>query len=418
MKTDVAIVGGGPGGAAAAIYLARHGISSVIIEKEDMPRYHIGESMTGEVGQRVRDLGLEDFMTEGGHPQKFGVNVYGSTGKNTFRVPVMKRLEDGAQAPGMTWQVRREDFDKRLLDEAVKTGATLIKARATGVLRDGERVTGVTYRADDGTEGEVSSRVVIDASGLVAFLSSIGVASKRIRGDYDNQLAIYSQVRGALRDDPEHPDNTQILYKKKNHWAWFIPLDDESVSVGVVTPSDYFKASGETREDFYRRELRELHPELSRRIPEIDLTEDIKVTANYSYEVKTFTGNGFMCIGDSHRFIDPIFSFGLHFSIHEAEKAAEMIAAHFASGEEMTDDTFAAFQEFSNLGMDKVQQLLDAFWNNPLAFAYCVHIKHTKDLIDLFAGRVYDKEPSAGLIAIQEINKAHAAKQAAEAMAS
>ena len=64
VSTNVVIVGGGPGGSATAIYLARKGIKSVIIEKQVMPRYHIGESMTGECGQRVRDLGLGGLFAE------------------------------------------------------------------------------------------------------------------------------------------------------------------------------------------------------------------------------------------------------------------------------------------------------------------------------------------------------------------
>ena len=41
MKTQVAIIGGGPGGSTAAMYLLREGITPVIIEKETFPRYHI-----------------------------------------------------------------------------------------------------------------------------------------------------------------------------------------------------------------------------------------------------------------------------------------------------------------------------------------------------------------------------------------
>ena len=39
-----------PGGAAAAMFLLREGITPVILEQEEFPRFHIGESLTGEGG--------------------------------------------------------------------------------------------------------------------------------------------------------------------------------------------------------------------------------------------------------------------------------------------------------------------------------------------------------------------------------
>ena len=39
--------------------------------------------------------------------------------------------------------------------------------------------------------------------------------------------------------------NTLIFYQKKYHWGWFIPLDEEIVSVGIVIPSAYFLGKGE-----------------------------------------------------------------------------------------------------------------------------------------------------------------------------
>jgi len=57
IKTDVLIIGGGPGGATAAMFLLREGIKPIVIEQETFPRFHIGESMTGEAAQLLRRLG-------------------------------------------------------------------------------------------------------------------------------------------------------------------------------------------------------------------------------------------------------------------------------------------------------------------------------------------------------------------------
>jgi flavin-dependent dehydrogenase len=72
MKTQVAIIGGGPAGSASAMFLAKQSIHSVIIEKSPFPRYHIGESMTGECGAVVRALDLEEQMLRRGFPVKRG----------------------------------------------------------------------------------------------------------------------------------------------------------------------------------------------------------------------------------------------------------------------------------------------------------------------------------------------------------
>src|SRR5262252_3366390 len=111
MKTDVLIIGGGPGGAAMAMFLLREGIKPVILEQEEFPRFHIGESMTGEAAQVVRRLGLEAEMTKSKHPVKHGVKVFGTTGVNSWYVPVSSRDKNWKLSFSTTWQVRRSDFD-------------------------------------------------------------------------------------------------------------------------------------------------------------------------------------------------------------------------------------------------------------------------------------------------------------------
>jgi len=87
MKTDVLIVGGGPGGAAAAMFLIREGIKPVILEQEEFPRFHIGESLTGEAAQVVRRLCLNDEMIKKRHPIKHGVKVFGANAVNSWVYP-------------------------------------------------------------------------------------------------------------------------------------------------------------------------------------------------------------------------------------------------------------------------------------------------------------------------------------------
>jgi flavin-dependent dehydrogenase len=407
MKTQVAIVGGGPGGAAAAMYLLREGIQPVIIEKETFPRYHIGESMTGECGGILRDLGLAMDMIERKHPVKHGVKVFG---KYPWFLPVMMRTPEGHLKDQTTWQVRRSDFDKMMLDEAVKRGATVIYGQATDPVVDEDgAVRGVDVRLKEGGMLRIESEVLLDATGQMTFLATKGVTGPKYLGNYDRQIATFSQIEHGIRDNGEKRDeqdgNTFIFYKQKYHWAWWIPLDETVTSVGVVTPASYFLEKGETKKDFLTRELHDIHPELTRRIPDLTLIEEARVIKNYSYQVKGFCGRGFICLGDAHRFVDPIFSFGLYVTMKEAQMAAPVIREYLEGKRDGMANPFQDHQLKAEHGIDVLEDTLDGFWEHPFAFSVFVYNRYVDQMIDVFAGRIYEGQPSEAVNAFRKLLK-------------
>ncbi len=415
MKADVVIIGGGPSGSASAMFLLREGIKPLIVEMESFPRYHIGESLTGAGGKVLRDLGLDPEMYKRKHPTKQGVKVYGRSKRGSWFVPVTGRDEEWKLFNWDTWQVRRSDFDKMMLDEAISRGAGLFRGKAIKPLtaKDGS-VRGVEVRAEDGGMIEIESEVLMDCTGQATWLANLGgVTGPKYLGAYDKQIAIFSQVAGAIRDEgtnketdrQNHKDNTVILYQQKFHWAWFIPLDEEVVSVGVVVPSAYFLEKGEGKRDFLVRELHELNPELKRRIPEIKLVEDVHVIPNYSYQVKGFCGKGFVCIGDAHRFIDPIFSFGVTVSMREGQFVAPLIKEYLNGKNRDAANPFADHELFCEKGIDVLEDNIDLFWEQPLTFAAFVHFEHSDLITDVFAGRIYERQPSTQITRVRKILK-------------
>ena len=377
------------------MFLSQQGVATTIIEAEPFPRYHIGESMTGECGGIVRALGLEDYMSSAGWPRKQGVKVFGAAGRNAWFVPVMQRTDAGELRDQITWQVRRSEFDARMLAEAAARGATVLRGKAVGVERTADGgVREVIVAMPDGTVERVECDVVVDASGQTNFLSQAGVASPKVAGRYDKQIAVFSQFAHTIRDDGTercaHPDNTLIFYSEPYHWAWFIPLDAETVSVGLVIPSSYFRRHNESKQDFLLREIRSLHPELSRRVPDLTPLETVRAIPNYSFTVQEYTGTNWLCLGDAHRFIDPIFSFGLFLTMREAQLATPHIVRVLRGGAREAGDPFAEHRRVCNLGVDRLQELIDGFWGAPLSFAFLVTSERTRPgMIDLLAGRIY-----------------------------
>ncbi len=411
-KTDVLIIGGGPGGAAAAMFLLRQGITPILLEGEDFPRFHIGESLTGESAQVLRRLGLEEEMVKREYPIKHGVKVYGSTATTTWYVKVSSRDRDWNLYDNITWQVRRSDFDKMMQDEAIKRGANKMKGTATKALIDeAGAMYGVQVRWPDGSIGEIHAKVTLDCSGQSTFLANQKVTGPKYVGSYDKQVAFFTHLKGAIRDTgtsgPDAQDNTLILYHHKFHWAWFIPVDKDTVSVGMVTPRADFLAKKQTPEEFFKSDLYSINPELERRIPKIEMSEKVHVVPNYSYQVRGFTGKGFICIGDSHRFIDPIFSFGVTVTMREAELAAPLIRDYLDGKLPNEGNPFKEHEIACEKGIDNLEDMIDLFWEQPFAFATFVHSRYQEEMTDAFAGRIYESEhqPSKAILAFRKMLK-------------
>jgi 1H-pyrrole-2-carbonyl-[peptidyl-carrier protein] brominase len=112
----------------------------------------------------------------------------------------------------------------------------------------------------------------------------------------------------------------------------------------------------------------------------------VHVIPNYSYQVRRFCGKGFICVGDAHRFIDPIFSFGISATLREAEFAVPHVLAYLeGKGRDLTNP-FAEHMLFCEKGTDNLEDMVDLFWEQPFAFASFVHFRYREQMVDAFAG--------------------------------
>jgi len=409
-KRPVIIVGGGPAGAATALYLLRSGVKSLIIERDTFPRFHIGESLSGECGAGLRDLDLEAEIARQKYPIKHGVKVYNPHGV-PFWVEVKKRCpETNALIPTSTWSVIRSSFDRILLDTARNRGVEYMDCEAVAPIKENDRITGVQIRTAAGALENLPCEVLVDCSGQATFLANRGFTGKKIKGSYTNQVAVFSQLKDMVLDPgggdtSQAPGNSLIFYKQRDHWAWMIPLTDTITSVGVVAPAPYFKGRHLDKSEFLRDEILSLNPELTRRVANTSFVEEVRTISSYSYTVSSFTGKGFVCVGDAHHFTDPIFSFGVFLSMKEGEFAAESILKHLSKDSGTNGNPFTDYEAVATQGQDAVRDLIDCFWEYPLVFTRMASGKAQDDITDLFAGRLYGEavENNASRVAMRRL---------------
>ena len=380
---DVAIVGTGPGGSVAAAVLAEAGCSVLTLEKDEFPRFHIGESLTGTAGEVIRSLGLGDAMDEHDFPNKPGVNVIGREARNEFFVPVLNP----------TWQVRRSSFDEMLRARAGKAGADQRRGRVTRVERDGSRVTGLRYQSEgESTERTVRARVVVDASGQAVLLSQLGIAGPRVIDRFARQIAFFAHFERVKRDPGRFGANTSIFYSEVNNWAWIIPISSTVDSVGIVIPQTVHHAIGKPSPTAAMQwGIENINPELAARLGSAVRVEPVRACRDYSYRVDPFVGDGWLCIGDAHRFLDPIFSFGVSFAMSEGERAAGCIVRALETGD--CSAPFAEFASWSDTGQGVAADLIRYFWKYPVFFGYQMQNTEIRDeVIRLFGGQCFKPE--------------------------
>src|SRR5258706_6826048 len=326
---DVAIIGGGPAGCASATLLAETGHRVLVLEREKFPRYHVGESLLPFTYYPLRRLGLLEKMRHSTFVKKYSVQFVSVSGKASQPFYFFNRYaEDVAQ----TWQVLRSEFDQMVMDHAREKGA-IIKEQVTvtGLLREGERVTGVRAQLEKGEAVEYHARITLDCSGKESFSASRN--SWRVRDPKLNKVAVWTYYKGAKRDEGIDAGATTVAFVPEKGWFWYIPQHNEMVSVGVVAEAKYLTRDGlKEPEEIFRREISQ-NAWIKEHLACGQQLGRYFITNEFSFHSKYCATEGLLLVGDAFCFLDPVFSSGLMFALKSGVMAAEAIHAAFAAND-------------------------------------------------------------------------------------
>ncbi|RZU50235.1 geranylgeranyl reductase family protein [Krasilnikovia cinnamomea] len=211
MRFDVAVVGAGPAGAAAALAARRAGARVLLLDRADFPRDKpCGDGIAANALDILTGLGVPDAAR--GHPPIGRLRLVAPGGAVVAR-----------PLPRPAHTVPRRVFDARLVAAAVAAGADLRRRSVRAVHDDGHEVR--VACSTGGRDDEYRAAVVIGADGA-------GSVVRRALGHPPNppgHLAL------ALRGYAPWDGAEQLIVTTSARWpayAWAFPLGDGTANVG------------------------------------------------------------------------------------------------------------------------------------------------------------------------------------------
>jgi flavin-dependent dehydrogenase len=407
---EVVVIGGGPAGATAATVLAQRGRRVTLLERGRFPRFHIGESLIPQTYHVLKRINMLPKLQRSHFIKKYSVQFV--TEQGVLSEPfyfTQHRPHESSQ----TWQVRRDEFDQMMLDNAREQGVDVQEGqRVVEVLLEGQRAVGVRVQGDDGTARTIHCAVVIDASGL----SSVMMDRLGLR-QWDPDLkkaALWTYWKGAQREVGIDEGATIVLQlKDKKGWFWYIPLHDDVVSVGVVADHDYlFKnRGGKDYEVIYMEEVSRC-PGLQPRLANAQRCDTFRVQKEYSYKSKQPAGDGWVLVGDALGFLDPLYSSGVLLALTSGAMAADAVADGLERGDTSMQQLGQWGPEFYR-GMDRMRRLVCAFYEGLSFGRFSRKFPHLKGFVtDILIGDIFKDDLDQLWEPIEEVRRECAAEPA------
>lgn len=290
---DVAVIGSGPSGASTALHLAKQGISTVIIEKEQLPRYKTCGGGFVFRGRKSLPLDISSVIEREFHT----VDIF---------LGDKLHFQTTREEPTIT-MIMRDSFDHLIVKEAHKYGITLLEENKLVHIEfeDGKAILTTN-------KTKISSSFVIAADGVLSPTAKMAGWNEETRNlipALEYEVEVPEEDFNRLKDQVRF-DIDAIPYG----YAWNFPKKNH-LSIGVATT----KKRKINLKKYYQDYLKT-----------IGITT-ILSESQHGFQIPTaprtdgFVKNNVFLIGDAAGFADPITAEGISNAIYSGVLVAESI---------------------------------------------------------------------------------------------
>ncbi len=323
LTTRCCIAGGGPAGMMLGFLLARAGIDVVVLEKHaDFLRDFRGDTVHPSTMEVMHELGLLDAFLARPHSEVR--TLAGQIGDDYVEIADFSHLPTRAKFIAFMPQWDFLDF---LVGGAKRYPSfhLLMSTEATGVLREAERVVGVTTG-----DGEIRADLVIAADGRHSTLrDAAGFNVLEIGAPMDVLWLRLSKAPG---------DSGQTL-GRIDAGRMFIMLDrNDYWQCAFVIPKGGIDQVHARGLEAFRADIVHLAPFLRDRVQEIRTWDDVKLLTVAVNRLETWYQRGLLCIGDAAHAMSPVGGVGINLAIQDAVAAANVLVPKLRHGAVTLDD--------------------------------------------------------------------------------
>jgi 2-polyprenyl-6-methoxyphenol hydroxylase-like FAD-dependent oxidoreductase len=326
-NTRCCIAGGGPAGMMLGYLLARAGIDVVVLEKHaDFLRDFRGDTVHPSTLQVMHELGLLDTFLQRRHSEVR--TLAGQIGDDFVRLADFSHLPTRCKFVAFMPQWDFLDFlageGKRL-----PTFHLMMRTEANGLLRDGDRVTGVTAQGPDGPV-EIRAELVVAADGRHSTLrDAAGLQVAELGAPMD---VLWLR----LSKSPQDPAQT---LGRIDAGRIFVMLDrDDYWQCAYVIPKGGIDDVHARGLDAFRAEIARLAPYLHDRVHELASWDDVKLLTVAVNRLDTWYQPGLLFIGDAAHAMSPVGGVGINLAVQDAVAAANILVPRLRAGQATSDD--------------------------------------------------------------------------------
>ncbi|GGW20705.1 NAD(P)/FAD-dependent oxidoreductase [Streptomyces capoamus] len=314
---DVIVVGARCAGSPTAMLLARAGYSVLLLEKARFPQDKLSSHYIHQPGVALlARWGLKERVAATNCPPLTHVSYQAAD----VRLDGCSLAADGERA---AYAPRRWALDPVLADGAVAAGAELREGcTVTGLVREGDRVAGVTYKTAEGGEFTERARLVVGADGMRSAVARFTGAPKVIE-----QPRMTCTYYSYWEDLPAHFE----LYERPERWIGVIPTNDARTLVMTYFPQADFQRVRHDAQAHYLDAVKTTVPELYERMAAARQAEQLYGTGEQYNYFRQAWGPGWVLVGDALHHKDSIAARGITDAFIQSQLLADRV------GEDLRD---------------------------------------------------------------------------------